>query len=151
MRSPITCCFTSPLNPLMLRLIIVTSYSSSNPSSLLLSLRYCLFAVPSHVVAPVFDSLSLPRFCCGVVGPLFDSLYPSRFCRCAVAPVLELLFSPRFCCCVVVLLQFFSSSFTVADTLFLSFFLWYVAFVGVPFFEELEPIFRCSCSGVKRK
>jgi hypothetical protein len=74
MRSPITCCFTSPLKPLMLRLIIVTSCSSSNSSLVLLSLWYRLLAASSVVVVPVFDSLYLPRFCCcGAVMLVFFS------------------------------------------------------------------------------
>jgi hypothetical protein len=92
--------------------------------------------------------LTLPRFCCVVVAPVFELLSPPRFCCGFVAPVFELLSSPRFCFGGILMSAFFSSSLTVADRSFLSFFLWYVAFAGVPFFEGLEPIYRCSCSGV---
>jgi hypothetical protein len=147
MRSPITCCFSSPLKPLMLRLIMEISCSSSNTSSFLLSLWYRRFAASLVGVAPVFESYTLPRFCCVVVAPVFELLSPPRFFCGFAAPVFELLSSPRFCCGGILMSAFFSSFFTVADRSFLSSFLRYVAFAGVPLFMLLEPNYRCSCSG----
>jgi hypothetical protein len=71
MRSPITCCLSSPLNPLMLRLIRVSSCSSSSWLTSLFSLRY-----------REFDSHGFPSFC---RSEEFDSCYPPCFCWCEVS------------------------------------------------------------------
>jgi hypothetical protein len=63
----------------MLRLIIEISCSSSNTSSFLLSLWYRRFAASLVGVAPVFESFTLPRFCCVVVAPVFELLSPLGF------------------------------------------------------------------------
>jgi hypothetical protein len=71
MSSPITCCLSSPLNPLMLRLIRVSSCSSSSWLTSLFSLRY-----------REFDSHGFPSFC---RSEEFDSCYPPYFCWCEVS------------------------------------------------------------------
>jgi hypothetical protein len=71
MRSPITCCLSSPLNPLMLRLIRVSSCSSSSWLTSLFCLRY-----------REFDSHGFPSFC---RSEEFDSCCPPYFCWCEVS------------------------------------------------------------------
>jgi hypothetical protein len=98
MRSPITCCFTSPLKPLMLRLIIVTSCSSSNSSLVLLSLWYRLLAASSvrccsRVRLPLPPTILL-LWCCHV-GVLL--LFPHSRIRIGIV-LLVLLLVCRILC-----------------------------------------------------
>ena len=92
MSSPITDCFSSPLKPLMLRLIRVSSCNSSSSTLLSrISLWFRRFAVLLALVCSVFDSLVLPRFCSGAVPTsLSQCLLCYLHCRFCC-----LLFAPR--------------------------------------------------------
>jgi hypothetical protein len=82
MRSPITCCLSSPLNPLMLRLIRVSSCSSSSWLTSLICLWYRVFdsqGFLSFSRSEEFDSYCPPYFCWCEVPTSFISVSPVLF------------------------------------------------------------------------
>jgi hypothetical protein len=86
-------CFSSPLKPLMLRLIRVSSCNSSSSTLLSrISLWFRRLAMLLASVCSVFDSLVLPRFCSGA----FRHLSSQCLLCCLHCRLCCLLLAPRY-------------------------------------------------------